>query len=351
MVLLVGLKKKSGPVSTLVKDDAEFESETVYGVFSTETSEAYAAFLSVATTADDFKFAHSLGSGEESITLYPKKLKYEGDIKDSEEIKKWIESEGYPTLSELDQKGWKRTVMNKRSLLVGFIHPDTDEKHAEEKNELQTLADEYKGKFSVSWMDGVKNEGLASRWGATGKVIPTAIILHFPEGSADPKFYIWNEDSEKEFNVNTLKNFIELSVAGKYAGFKKSEPVPENNEGPVKIVVGKQFEEIVFDNTKDVLLEFYAPWCGHCQKLVPIYDELGQFYKDLKKDNIVIAKIDATANSYPESIPIRGFPTIMLFSANGKDTPISYEGDRTLEDLKTFVNKHDGSSDKNHEDL
>jgi protein disulfide-isomerase A1 len=341
--IVAWLKKKSGPASTLVNDESELGTETTaYGVFSGESSEAYAAFLNVATTADDFKFAHKFGGAKESITIYPRKLVYEGDLKDSENIKKWIEEEGFPTLSELDQKSWKRTVMNKKSLFVGFIHPENDEKHAEQKKDLQTVADKYKGKYAVTWMDGVKNEGLASRWGATGKVIPTAILLHFAEGSQDPKFYIWNEDTEKEYNVKSISNFLDQTVVGKYAGFKKSEPIPESNDGPVKVVVGKQFEEIVFDKTKDVLLEFYAPWCGHCQKLVPIYDELGTSFKDSK--NVVIAKIDATANSYPESISVRGFPTIMLFPAGDKENPIPYEGDRTFDAMKAFVNREDANT-------
>lgn len=42
------------------------------------------------------------------------------------------------------------------------------------------------------------------------------------------------------------------------------------------MVVGETFDEIVNDESKDVLIEFYAPWCGHCKNLEPIYKELGE---------------------------------------------------------------------------
>lgn len=62
---------------------------------------------------------------------------------------------------------------------------------------------------------------------------------------------------------------------GKLEPFIKSEPVPETNDGPVKVAVGKNFKELVTDSGRDALIEFYAPWCGHCQKLAPIWEELG----------------------------------------------------------------------------
>lgn len=43
-----------------------------------------------------------------------------------------------------------------------------------------------------------------------------------------------------------------------------------------QVVVGKNFEEIVNNDSKDVLLEFYTPWCGHCKALAPKYEELGE---------------------------------------------------------------------------
>lgn len=44
----------------------------------------------------------------------------------------------------------------------------------------------------------------------------------------------------------------------------------------IQVVVGKNFDEIVNNPEKDVLIEFYAPWCGHCKNLEPKYKELGE---------------------------------------------------------------------------
>jgi thioredoxin-like negative regulator of GroEL len=61
--------------------------------------------------------------------------------------------------------------------------------------------------------------------------------------------------------------------AGKLEKTVKSEPVPASNDGPVKVLVADQFDELVIKSGKSVLIEFYAPWCGHCQSLAPTYEQ------------------------------------------------------------------------------
>jgi protein disulfide-isomerase A1 len=82
------------------------------------------------------------------------------------------------------------------------------------------------------------------------------------------------------------------------------------------------------------LIEFYAPWCGHCKALAPKYDELGELFKPFS-DKVTIAKVDATLNDVPDDI--QGFPTIKLYVAGKKDAPVNYSGGRTVEDLAQFV--------------
>lgn len=83
-----------------------------------------------------------------------------------------------------------------------------------------------------------------------------------------------------------------------------------------------------------MLLEFYAPWCGHCKALAPKYDELAEKFAAFS-DKVTIAKIDATANDVPDDIS--GFPTIKLFKAGSKEEPVEYSGARSVEALADFI--------------
>lgn len=135
------------------------------------------------------------------------------------------------------------------------------------------------------------------------------------------------------FRVENLVKFLTDLKNGRLEPFLKSEPIPESNDGPVKVAVAKNFDEIVTNSGRDALIEFYAPWCGHCKKLAPVYDELGAKLKD---DEVDIVKMDATSNDVPSTYDVRGFPTLYWSPKNGKSEPIRYEVRHFFLFLPTF---------------
>jgi len=170
--------------------------------------------------------------------------------------------------------------------------------------------------------------------GLTGKTVPAIAIENLVEGT----HYAFDES--KEITDASISAWISSFLGGSLQPTVKSEEIPEDNNGPVTVVVAKTFDQIVNDPTKDVLVEFYAPWCGHCKQLAPIYEQVGTALNNV--NSVRITKIDATANDVSPKLGIKGFPTIKLFPSNNKQDPIDYEGDRTVESFVTFIQENAG---------
>lgn len=213
---------------------------------------------------------------------------------------------------------------------LAYLFVDSDETKEKLTGFARPLAEKYKGKINFATIDAVAfgahagNLNLEQKWPAFA-IQETVKTQKFPF------------DQEKEITAEALEKFTEDFLAGKLEPSIKSEPIPEKQEGPVHVVVANNYEEIVNDDSKDVLVEYYAPWCGHCKNLAPKYEELGGLYFNNPEfaNKVVIAKVDATANDVP--VEIQGFPTIKLFPAGKKDSPVDYAGSRTVEDLASFV--------------
>lgn len=70
----------------------------------------------------------------------------------------------------------------------------------------------------------------------------------------------WPHNQDGEMTPESIKVLVSKQIAGEIKPTMKSEEIPETNDGPVTVVVGKSFNDIVLDKSKDVLIEFYAPW-------------------------------------------------------------------------------------------
>lgn len=78
--------------------------------------------------------------------------------------------------------------------------------------------------------------------------------------------------STQDVTVDALRQFIQDFKNKKLQPFLKSEEIPADTSEPLKILVGKNFQSVVVDSDADVFVKFYAPWCGHCKKLAPVWE-------------------------------------------------------------------------------
>lgn len=169
---------------------------------------------------------------------------------------------------------------------------------------------------------------LTSIAGMRKEEIPAARLIKLEEDMTKYK------PDSSELTAEQIKNFVQSFLDGKLKASLLAQDLPEDwDSQPVKVLVSSNFDEVALNPDKDVLVEFYAPWCGHCKQLAPIYDKLGEHFKD--DEGVVIAKMDATANEL-EHTKVTSFPTIKLY-AKGENRVIEYNGPRTLEAMTKFV--------------
>ena len=109
----------------------------------------------------------------------------------------------------------------------------------------------------------------------------------------------------------------------------------ESKDDPVTVIVGSRHDEIVRDPTKDVLVKYYAPWCKHCTKLVPVWEELGAQYANEK--DLVIASFNCDDET-AASLNIDRFPTLVFYPKD-KKWGVNYDGPRNVEGFTNYLNE------------
>ncbi|KAJ3202265.1 hypothetical protein HK099_001904 [Clydaea vesicula] len=173
--------------------------------------------------------------------------------------------------------------------------------------ELGDAFQHVKDKVNIIKVDADSNKAIGQRFGVNG--FPT--LKWFPKGEKkNPVDYAGGRDLE------SLSKFI-TEKTGLKSKIKPTETFVK------------------------VLVEFYAPWCGHCKTLAPIYEKVAKNFQTEK--NCVVANLDATVHKGPsDKYEVTGFPTLKFFGAKNKE-PIPYNGGRTEEDITKFLNEHCGT--------
>jgi protein disulfide-isomerase A1 len=305
-------------------------------LFAELNSKEHSLFSIVSKSVDDISFflCNDLESSSFHRVKFPgivvfkqnddKRVDYNGFFS-TQEIIKFIEKHKRP-LIELYDENLDELIFefNKPCLLV--LRHESQAKVFEKI--LKKISRQLDGKIIVSYLDisTEDNRKLLKNFGLTGKRQPSALIL---DPLNDKRYFL-----DQNITETGLKQFLKDWKNKKLPPLLKSEEIPlKSYTNHVRILVGKDFEDVVYDNNKDVLVEFYAPWCNHCKEFANKYEKLAKELRHI--ESLIIAKIDATANE-AKGLKIQAYPTIKFFPANNKKG-IDYNGGLETFDLLEFI--------------
>ncbi|XP_077130397.1 protein disulfide-isomerase A2 [Ranitomeya variabilis] len=315
----------------------------VIGFFKDPDDADLSLFSEVASNTEGFTFAvahreevfEKFGVTTDSVIFFrgPEgKYEYQGDEElgfDKDELVRFLMVNSMDLVVEYnDQTSEKIFAAKIPNHLLLFINKTIEDQLTLLENFKQAAPD-FKGKilFVVINSDG-PHAGVLEYFGLTNEDIPTIRLINIDQ----VKKFAFNAE---KITSETVKEFCQGVMDGKIKQNLLSEELPEDwDKKPVKVLVGQNFEEVAYDETKNVFVEFYAPWCSHCKELEPIWEELGEKYKD--HENVIIAKMDGTANEI-DGMRVRGYPNLRFFPAGPGRKMIEYTKNRTMELFSKFI--------------
>ncbi|CAA2999828.1 disulfide-isomerase-like [Olea europaea subsp. europaea] len=343
------LKKQAGPSSSEIKSKEDagglIDEKNIFiaGVFPKFAGEEFENFTALAEKLrSDYDFGHTLDAkllprGESVQRPTLRLLKpFDGLLVDFQDfqvdaMEKFIEEASIPIVTIFDDNPINHPYVNKffenpnakAMLFVNF------------SKELDSFQSTYKDIAKQS-----KETGISFLLGDLEASERAFEFFGLKEDQV-PLLVIQKPDGEKYLKANIepaqIAPWLKDYLNGQVKPFIKSEPIPEVNDEPVKVVVTDSLQDVVFNSGKNVLLEFYLPWCGHCKELAQILDEVAVSFAN--DSDIMIAKLDATANDIPSgTFEVHGYPTMYFRSANGDVK--QYEGKQTKEDIIDFIQKN-----------
>nr|XP_045727458.1 protein disulfide-isomerase A2 [Mirounga angustirostris] len=345
------LRRRLGPSATRLEDEEGAQAlidgrdVVVIGFFQDLQDEDVATFLALAQDALDMTFG---------LTDQPKLFQKFGLTKDTVVLfKKFDEGRAdFPVDEELglDQGDLSHFLLMHSMHLVTEFNSQTSPKifAARILNHLllfvnQTLAQHqellvgfgeaappFRGQVLFVVVDvGADNDHVLQYFGLKAEEAP---ILRFINIETTKKYAPADGGPVTAASITT---FCHAVLGGHVKPYLLSQEVPPNwDQRPVKTLVGKNFEQVAFDETKNVFIKFYAPWCTHCKDMAAAWEALAEKYKD--HEDIIIAELDATANEL-EGFPVHGFPTLKYFPAGPGRKVIEYKSTRDLETFSKFL--------------
>jgi protein disulfide-isomerase A1 len=201
-----------------------------------------------------------------SITLYKqydtRELHFDGDFED-DAIIDFIALNSVPIVGEYSQKwSWYYPPNASVPLVAAFAHSAAERETL--ANLMRPLAKTNENVMRFVTVDPAREPIFAARLLVSGENKGTTLVMR---DTSDRVFHL---SESEDLTQQVLSKWIEDFRQGKLMPYEVPDPVPEPDvpEESVVVLEAANFDGVVYDAEYDVLVEFYAPWCGHCKKYV-----------------------------------------------------------------------------------
>ncbi|KAF0295579.1 Protein disulfide-isomerase [Amphibalanus amphitrite] len=285
----------------------------------------------LATTTE---VADKLDAADGSVAIFKKydELRHDlsGPVDSVDELAAWVDRLAPPLLLRFGDNTADDVFDSSGDGTLLLFTPADGELFEETTAVTRAVARDHRGEMLFTWVD--VNEKSFSRvlefFGVKPSDAPTVRVVR----PSDMTKY--RSEKGGPPTRESLQELVTAYLGGELKPYLLSEDLPADWDAkPVRYLVGSNFDTVALDKSKTVLVDFYAPWCGHCRKLEPELDKLGEKYKDSK--TVLIAKMDATQNELTHTRP-RSFPTIKMWK-KGTNEVVEYNGERTVGGMTKFI--------------
>ncbi|XP_021467192.2 protein disulfide-isomerase A6 [Oncorhynchus mykiss] len=236
---------------------------------------------------------------------------------------------------ELNPSNFNREVLQSDSLwLIEFYAPWCG--HCQSLTaDWKKTATALKGIVKVGAVDADQHKSLGGQYGVRG--FPSIKI--FGANKNKPDDYQGGRSSQAIVDgaLNTLRTLVKDRMSGRSGGSDNNRQSGGGGGGGgskknVVELTDDNFDRLVLDSGEVWLVEFFAPWCGHCKSLEPEWAAAASAVKEQTKDKVHLGAVDATVHQGLASrYGIRGFPTIKIFKKG--EEPEDYQGGRIRGDI------------------
>jgi len=314
----------------------------VAAYFGSKEAESFKEFNSSASEIEDVSFINTdvkeirdkYAVEEGQVVLFvsygtERRLLREGF--DKAKLNNFIENRKYPLVSQYERSLNQRIFQNKLDTI--FLFKKDNKAGTKAFKRFKEVANEFGDKIVFSFVNYEENQGakLARNMNVTEDDLPTLRIMQIKHPLN--RFYFY-----KKVTLENIRGFIQDFWDRKIDPYFKSQPIPEEKyNNNVRVLVGKTFKEVVFDESKDVMVFFFSPTCYYSGLLKPVIEKVALRVKE--SPNLVIACMDTTGNEAEDS-KASATPSVKLYPRGKKYEPIDYNSAHIEEAFMGWLSRY-----------